>query len=321
MRRGSLMFRVRNRRVRTFLICVLVSFFIWLARQLRETVDFSLPIPVEFVGFSQMELEKGYPYRLVLYGEATRYTVLRLLLSTSYSPYRLDISQIDDELMESGKPIRTIRLNSKTALQNFAQQMADGLTITSISPSSFTLTFDRKTSKQVPLVLEMTTPHQATHRIRIENLLPDSIEVFGAESVLDTLKYVALTPLHLAKIVQRDSIALSPVLPPRCVSSLSSVYAVVSMERFTDAVLEIPIEVDGPLPRQSLWTLPEKVKVYFRVSLLDYESIRPEDFRVVVSPPTEGEKMLPVTLKKAPDYAYHLRHEPKQVEYLIEDLK
>ena len=90
---------------------------------------------------------------------------------------------------------------------------------------------------------------------------------------------------------------------------------------YAEKSVEVPIRGINFPPDKVLRTFPSKVQVTFQVGLSHFKSITSEDFFIGVTYESllnnKGEKC-PVNLKSIPRYVNHVRLNPKEVDYLIE---
>ncbi len=93
------------------------------------------------------------------------------------------------------------------------------------------------------------------------------------------------------------------------------------LDVYAEKSVEVPVRGVNFPPDKVLRTFPSKVQVTFQVGLSHFKAITAEDFFIGVTYEellnNKGEKC-PVKLKSVPRYVNHVRLNPQEVDYLIE---
>ena len=117
----------------------------------------------------------------------------------------------------------------------------------------------------------------------------------------------------------RRRVNLADVRGAKFIPSFDDVTLLVDI--YAEKSVEVPIRGINFPPDKVLRTFPSKVQVTFQVGLSHFKSITSEDFFIGVTYESllnnKGEKC-PVNLKSIPRYVNHVRLNPKEVDYLIE---
>ena len=114
-------------------------------------------------------------------------------------------------------------------------------------------------------------------------LKPDSIQVSGASSVVDSLKFVSTENLSLENVQNNlnGKIAIDTSNFKEVTFYRNSVNYQQKVEKFTEGRAEVPIEVINAPKDLNLSIFPKRIVVIYVVSLENYKSIVKENFRVV----------------------------------------
>jgi hypothetical protein len=95
----------------------------------------------------------------------------------------------------------------------------------------------------------------------------------------------------------------------------------ITAEKYTEAMLKVPIKVINLPYGLRLKTFPHDATLIFNVPLSDYNKLIPSLFSVVVNYKELGDKnvnKLDVIVKESPEFVYSLKSSPKTVEFIVE---
>ena len=97
----------------------------------------------------------------------------------------------------------------------------------------------------------------------------------------------------------------------------STVEIIVPVDKFTEKVFELGLEVRTKLKGVQVRTFPNKVRAAFLVPLSNYEQFTKGELSAKVELEEEGSEKLKVEVEGIPSYAKLLRVEPNRVEFII----
>ena len=202
------------------------------------------------------------------------------------------------------------------------EKLASSTLITSISLDTLQYYVADAQGVKLPLRLRGTIEADNQHAIEYVALDPDSVTIFAARQVTDTMtavyspyvRYVGLTDSvkQMLKLVpQERGVSYSP----------SEVQLTVAVSPYVSKSVLVPIEGYMFPYGQQLKTFPSKAKVTFRVSLDDFRQITEQNFKILVRysqirDNASGKVML--QLDEIPDNVTDVSIEPAEVDYLIE---
>lgn len=154
-------------------------------------------------------------------------------------------------------------------------------------------------------------------------IFPDSIAVKGPRKELDTLTGVWTesreldgvnadfsinVPLHKFKVLKNTTFSSDSV-------SISAI-----IYRFSEKIIDVPVEVVNLPENVEIKTFPDKVPVLCRGKLDQLKNLNPIDFRLVAnydSIKEDGDATLNLVLKKIPDNIQSALPLEKKVEYIL----
>lgn len=299
----------------TFLIFVVMSttawFFVKLSEEYTTQVQFRLMMRDEPADKWLASPEQMAKLAMTTNGFHTlRYKMIReqkrvVDLSLSEVPYRL----------ESGT---TYSFSSLYVTERVAEMLDINASDLVMNDDKVYFDLDPLKSKVVPVELLSDIRPQRQYGIYGHPMLePSSVKVYGPQEIVDTLKSVATAMLSKSNVSASFSEAVPlNLLEGKIHCEVNSVTATVQIEKFTEAVVEVPVSQPK---NQKVRFFPETVKVKCLVAIKDYSSLKPEVFCAEVN----GQKikdlqpLLDVNLTVWPQHVQILNVTPEKVEYLI----
>ena len=249
-------------------VCVAISFVLWLTFTLQEMKVVTLELPIEVVNVPEEEALSTLPPRsasVQVEGEGVQ--LLWMYYNTPAIP--IDASE------------QTLNLAD-------ALSLPDNVRLQSITPRQVTIEKEPRIERQIPVrvrVRVQTPP--AYELIEPPRLQPDSVTVFGAQSIINGLDAWPTDSMTIDGV--RDSIqtrvTLADTLARLVTRTPQHVSLIARAAQFAEFTREIEVEVTGVPSGQNVVTLePSTVRVKYRV-LFDqlFASQRAPDFFATVS--------------------------------------
>lgn len=194
-----------------------------------------------------------------------------------------------------------------------------GLSVLELGQDKIDIHLDTLLSKKVPVKLDTLISFENGYYFRDSIVLtPDSIEVFGASQLIDTLAFVETEPLKMKCPEMDFTSTLKIVNPSPGLAQLSTEKTKVFMpiEQYTEKMLNIQIMVLNE--RDSVRLLPASVTLKCVVGVSRYNEIVPSGFRIVAVIDNESTSTtVPLTLVRQPSWVKSTQFTPQAVEYLI----
>ena len=208
-------------------------------------------------------------------------------------------------------------------IDKIAAQFNNDIKIMKVYPDTIFLNYNKKKSKNVPIKtnIKIIFDHLYQQSDSIK-LSPAFVTISGATELIDKINFVETAPVKLKKVSDSVSIQLHVLKTPdlKLVElSQSTVKATINVTKFTEASIELPIEVENLPTGLGLKTFPDKISVKYNVAFKNYESITPLQFRAIVdySKIESGSNKLKVLLVKYPSEIRAIKINPEKVEYII----
>jgi len=304
-----------------FLVCLVLSIFIWMLIKLSEENVSEVRYPVELVNLPEGKiLVDGSNQYLNIGFEEKSSDIFFIKFIRQRKPVSISLANMP--LRKKGSRYTGVIFPSHLTDYITRQQQLD-YSIVSISPDTLRFVFEDKVSKKVPVVrnVEVNLAKQMMlyDSISIE---PDSIVLTGPESSLDSISSVFMEPVVLSEL-QDSAVVSSKIIIPGDYRQVSPepgyVEVVVPVEEFTEAITEVRVvPVSEQFSRIKIF--PETIRVSYWVALSDYNKVSQNMFEAVSyideAMGKEADKAT-VTLEKVPSMVKNVRLTPNKVEFII----
>jgi hypothetical protein len=250
-------------------VCILLSAMLWFTFTMQETYTVVLEMPTMVSNIpDDQALVTMPPQRARVQVQGEGFQLVQLYYNPPTIPIdaRREQVNLEDAVPELGKNVRPL----------------------SVSPRSVELIKERRITRRLPVRFagSITTPD--THGlVSPPRILPDSVQVSGARSIIERLLYWPTEPVQLENI--RDSIVvrvpLSDTLSLLVDKNLQQVTVSARAVEFTEAVRQIDVTITGAPPGRQVVTLePPSVEVRYRVPIDHYSaSLVAPDFFATIS--------------------------------------
>ena len=193
-----------------------------------------------------------------------------------------------------------------------------------VSTSLDTLQYYVADARGVKLPVRWQGVVEANHQYTVEHVrvVPDSVVVYAAPQVRDTMKAVYVSAGYLVELTDSVSHAMELAHGKRGMRyEPSEVMLEVAVSPYVEKSVMVPVEGYMFPYGQQLKTFPSKVKVKFRVSLNDFREVTEKDFKIRVRHSQLNDNAsgkVALSVDEAPDDVTHVVIEPAEVDYLIE---
>jgi YbbR domain-containing protein len=308
-----------NRRVITFLICLLISVFFWSLMTLAKEYSITVRFPVDYVNLpTDKVVSNNLPETVDIEIRAKGFNLLAYKFRQRHETIAIDIN---DAKPLNNKNVYFLLSNSRT--DKITSQFSNDIHVLRINPDTMFINFNKKVSKLVPvkcnLSLLFNKQYNLTDSISIE---PQYITVAAEAEVINKIDFVETQPVTLQNISSSKTIKLPVIKAPdfkHVEFSNMFVKATINVTKYTETSLDLPVEIENLPPGYTFKAFPDKVGVKFNVAFKNYEKITPSDFRAVVDYKKidQESNKLKVQLVKLPAGIRNVKLVTEKVEYII----
>lgn len=309
--------RVKSKELLTFLFFLCLSFLFWILQSMNEESEATYRIPIRYYNVPEdIVFTTPPPNQVTLRLRDKGIILLNYSLGKEFKPVDIDLSPY----LSNGKGV--IRIKEEQLEGLLKRQLNVSSTLLALAPDTLLISYSKQGDKLVPVRLDASfmagTQFQVGNDIRIT---PDSVRVFAARTILDTLEYVDTRYLSLTELSDtvEQKLDLKPIAGAKLVPSDVTIF--VPVEEYTEKTMSLPLEVLGVPDTLHLRTFPSTVQLSCFVALRDFKDVVPESFRVSV----DYEKLnkdasrLPVEVLEMPLNVKNVRCKPDSVEFIIEE--
>lgn len=298
-----------------FLFFVFVSFCFWLLQVLNDDyeTEFSVPLRLKNVP-GDVVLTSELPSELRI-GVKDRGTVLaNYMLGQTFYPISLDFTDYESKGSRVRIPISTLQ-------KRISGQLNQSTKLLTIKPDTVEFIYTKGKAKKVPVKIQGKIELDRQYYISDIIYVPDSVMVYAPQEILDTITAAYTQPVNFENVSDtiRRRVNLAKVRGAKFTPAFDDVTLMVDI--YAEKSVEVPIRGINFPPDKVLRTFPSKIQVTFQIGLSHFKSVTADDFFIGVTYESllnnKGEKC-PVSLKSIPRYVNHVRLNPKEVDYLIE---
>ncbi len=304
----------------TFLICVIISVFIWLMIKLSDDYYDTINCKINYVNIPEGKTilnSSDTTISLRLYARGFR------LFSLKYMNSRPEITvNLQKTKLHKSRYTYSSYILTRPFIQSIKDELDIANEIESIYPDTLSFVLEDIISKKVPVVHKLqfsfAKQYQQYGNLKVS---PDSITIKGLPSRIDTIRKIFTESKELADISKSRSVTLlleKPLKTKSFFMSSDTVNVFIPVEKFTEASIEIPIEIKDE-QESKIKLFPDKVNITYLVALKDYDKVGQDMFDAVVSPGHSklNSRTLSVELERHPVFIKIKQINPSKVEFII----
>lgn len=214
-------------------------------------------------------------------------------------------------------------LLTNSRVDKITSQFSNDIKIIKIYPDTIFLDFSKKISKIVPVKANFKVAFDKTNLSTDSIILsPAVVRISGTADQIAKITYVETEPLSLKNSSDSLSLKLNILKTPELKLlefSPQTVQAVIRVTKYTEASIDLPIEVENLPTGFGLKIFPDKVSIKYNVAFQNYEKINALQFRAVVNyakiEPSSNK--LKIQLVKCPSEIRSVKMDPEKVEFII----
>ena len=211
-------------------------------------------------------------------------------------------------------------------ISNLNEQLSPlSVRATKVFPEQVFVSFDPKASKVVRVVPSIRYRLARQHQLHAPlSLVPNQLLIRGPAGVLQQTDSIETEPLDLGELSRSRGGQVRVRLPknrPQIDLPVKLVRYSISVEKFTEGEMLVPIRVVNLNPGYSLKPFPDKVKVTFLVGLESYRKLSPLQFQIEANATSiesaSENARLAIRLTRWPPEVRNPRLSISRVEYIL----
>lgn len=307
----------RSREFFVFLVFFLIAGAFWLLQTLNDEYETEFSIPLRLRGVPEQVVITSEPPSELRVRVKDRGTVLlNYMLGRSFYPVSMEFAEHAGD--EGRVRVLAAQLRSKVS-----GQLNGSTQLVSLQPDTLEFYYAAGGSRRVPVRLTGRVSAGRQYYLTDTIFSPDSVSVYAAREVLDTIT-AAYTQALVAEGISdtlRRRLTLRQVRGIK--HSPTTVEVVLPVDIYTEKTVEVPIEGVGFPADKVLRAFPSRVTVTFQVGLSRFRQITSDDFLIAVGYDELtglGSEKYRVSLKAMPQGITGVRIQPSEVDFLIEQV-
>ncbi len=308
-----------NRRFSVVVICFAISALFWFLKAMSRDYSSRIVIPVTYSNLpGKKVVVNDLPKEISVNIKTTGFKIISFGLRRKQKEINIDVAtKMKSVAVSSG----LLAFATKTFIADFNEQLGKEVTVTGFDPDSIVFNFKDRVTKSIPIHLDL----KATYERQFDTTsapfsVPSYVEVSGPSSILQNLKSVKTELIEIGPLKTTYKTKVRLVKNNLLTYDVSTVDVTIPVEKFTEGIVEIPVNPINVSKGFTLKTFPERVKIRYVTALSNFNKVSPAMFDAIVDA-TDLEKSHPekmsVQLIIQPDFVRSATVEPERVDYIL----
>lgn len=262
---------LKDSRTLTFIVCVLLSAFLWSLIRLSKNLlrEVSVPVVVTNLPAHQV-LMPSAPNAIKLLVEGNGFTLLKTYsqneaLSVDYT----DLKHIEESQYCLSKSTREKLTN--TYLSNFK--------IRSVVSDTLTLLLEKKVSKKIPVLMQLNVEYAKEYQLTELRITPDSVTAYGSQKAIDTLTQVTFQYTKKKHIKDNFSKNYSLKNTKYITYDLHTIKMEAFVDKVSEQLLKVPVQVVNVPKDSQVKVFPNEIMVLCTGDLSILKALTPNDIQ------------------------------------------
>lgn len=314
-------FLIKNKQINSFIICLFLSFALWMSITYSKNYEHSIVYPVEFVDANNKA--KIYSTQDSNITVTIKANGFEFLLNRGYRKENkkivLDINKININSNKGYAHIPTSILKTK-----IMRAIGYKNVTLSVSPDTINLYWEKVYMKKVPVVNRTKFLFQKPFQSYFPSeLLTKEIYIEGSKKDLSNIDTIYTKEMTFSNI-NRNTTFIVPLdlshFSKNVIVPMENVFVRVRTEKYTENVINVPINVIRYESYKNIKVLPKEIKLRYRVAIKDYKKVNIRDFNAYVlcsDEMIERNNKLKVMISNVPSFVRVVNVVPERVEYVL----
>ncbi len=301
-----------------FLICLLISIFIWALIKMSKDYSSDITYKVNFYNPPANQIISKIGDSIVyLQIDSRGFDLFNRRYLKKSDELNIDLSKVT---IHNDRYTMGSYILSESILNQIRSQNEFPNYINRIYPDTLHLKLENTISKEVDIKLQLEITPKQQHYVYGEITTSAQKTILtGPSSVIDTVEFITTENLILRNIDSDQQLNLNlinPYVKQNVSLSVNAIELIIPIQQFTESSINIPIQVSQP-SGQHIKLFPETINIKYMVALKDYDRINSDMFSANVNYDLNSLNYQKVTLKQIPNFVKIISFSPETVEYLI----
>lgn len=306
---------MRHRKVRVFLIFLVCSFGAWLISRLSQTYTHTVDFNLAFTHMPENRVLLDPPPDEI--GVRIRANGFQLL------GYQLSPRTVEIDLRDARDSRKGAYISPQAYREQIERQLGQGIGMLQIPSDTIFMNFQQLRSKTVPVRVVATLDFAQNYMLDGDLVVePAQVHLLGPSEEIDSIAEVHTEPLALSDLktdFQHELGLVEADTYRHTEFSQDRIQVSGRVFRFSETVVEVPVEVVGVPEGIEIQTFPETVGVLCKGRIEGLKDLRPADFHLVAdySAPEAETGRLMLSLTAHPERVYEAQLLESSVEFII----
>lgn len=309
----------KHKQVNAFIICLCVSFFLWLFITYGKDYEYSIFCPVSFIDGENRVEYFTQDSVLTLTVKTNGFNFLVKSAAVKKQHLTLVVDKLNIDLAKGRASVNTSRFKSQI-LSNLGFHGVE----VNLLPSTINLSWNKLYSKRVKVVNNCEFNFQRPYKEYYPaELLTKEVVIEGPKADIINIDSIC-TQSIVYNNINKNTVFLVPLqlidLPKSITCRLKSVPIRISTEKYTEDIAFLDVKPVRFEDYKSIKILPKQVKVRYLVAIKDYKKVNAKDINAYVLCSEDNLKensKLKVYLTNVPKYIRIVSIVPEDVEYIL----
>ncbi len=307
---------LKKRKVKVFLIILLFSSLAWFINNLSQSYNSTTYFELEYV---------NTPKELLLTTEPRKIIQVKLrALGFQFLGFELRKKKVSVNMSQVQQKDSIYYISPNVYQSQIERQLPNSMTLLEMEQDTLFFDFTTLITKEVPVIPRVDFSLKANYMlddsIKID---PPTIKVTGPKRDIDTITGVRTAYLDLKNIEQDFSKDVALIKSKSLATTSFSVGRVLisgKVFRFSEKIIEVPVNVMNLPSDVQVRTFPDSVQVVCQGKLEDIKELEPSSFEVVADYENvlgSENNMLPIQLKNYPKNINNARLLTDEIEFIL----
>lgn len=304
-----------NRKMTIFLIFLLCSFFAWFISELSDTYTQRTSFKLDY---------KEIPDSLMLVEASEDKVNVRLrargfqLLAFNFKNKRIPLN-----LSKLTKDRDRYFISEDIVRSQIEQQLSEAIDLLEVNSESLYFVLQPVMTKEVPVHSQVDIFLGQNYLLDGSvKILPQTIEISGPTSEIDTIEELRTLDMELSEITKDFSTLVSiaePVGLKHTKFSTKTIRVSGKVYRFSEKIIKVPVQVENIPNGTKIRTFPNTLSVLCKAKIANLKKLSANDFKVVADYNTfkKGDSTLEVKLHGTPKNVHIAQLLESEVDFIL----
>ena len=305
----------KNKEWKVFLICFIISSFLWFFQSLGRTYNKSIIITVEYTNLPKDKVfTTPLPNKFDVLVKGIGWDLLSYYLQINKPVFEIDLSQIGSQKQYS----------AATAKKLIVDQVPGLTDILSIQPEVIDLNLENAVEKKVPIEFKGNITYANGYGQSGGIILtPNEVVIRGPKSRLSTINSIQTDSLVLNNLTSPiDQIVKLDLSGYNFLHfDTNQVLAQAQIEELTEKQIQLPIKVYGYKGKKKVNLVPQVATITFQITLSDFSKVDKSDLTAYINFPSgneDAEETLEIKVESNSKLAKNIKVSPQYIDYFLE---